>query len=764
MSNNTIDKEISFWQLISKNTIQIPAIQRDYVQDRLYSDLQKTGCNIVGDIAVSLKNQTKLNLHFVYGKIEDRDFIPLDGQQRLTTLFLLHWFLSLGTLCKQGRETLSKFTYETRPSSHDFCLKLVTQNLEYNGQQKISEQITNTKWFFLSWENDPTIKAMLRMLDIIQDKFTGPNQDLFNLLCSENCPVTFHFLELEKFKLEDEIYVKMNSRGKPLTSFENFKASFSVLFNLEQRAKLDNEWLDIFWKLERENAQIDLEQVDSKYLKFIENISLCFWAETRDITKEEKDNFVLLHQHQQIYTPYYLDSISKIMDALTTFEDSQNYFQEFLGCGIDYWQYLRFYAVAQFFLNHGELDTMNLQSYNRWIRVCSNLINNTLIQSPEGFYKAIRSIKELAKNSQNIYSYLLEPQTKISGFLQDQVKEEKLKAELIVNDPTNKWQQEIQKIENHSYFNGQISYILNFSKEDNGYNIVQFVDYSNKLNRLFSPEFQDNHSCLFQRALLTYGDYLPKISNYYTFCNFNNSLSAKLSNWRKVFNDTTRSIFLKNLLDKITTGDIKKDLENIISTFPTNITCWRSLFIKNEGVIEYCINFQIEKTKNPQNPEEYGERIFLARSDVENWRSKAELRSYVFYKTTLEEKVTEFSPFKKTFYWDSGNYEPCAAMDNWIYENNHFALDIRYVEGKFSLLFFERSQNDLPSDVVEKLTALGFTKNIDSKNKDTKNENTKSCTCLIDSLDSTLIKNKIQQLISEITKENKTPLALNTTP
>ena len=69
---------------------------------------------------------------------------------------------------------------------------------------KISKQIADSKWFFLSWKNDPTIKAMLNMLDVIQFKFGEPNDKLFDLLCNENCPVIFHFLPLEQFKLEDE--------------------------------------------------------------------------------------------------------------------------------------------------------------------------------------------------------------------------------------------------------------------------------------------------------------------------------------------------------------------------------------------------------------------------------------------------------------------------------------------------------------------------------------------------------------------------------
>ena len=737
------NKEFSFWNLISEYTIEIPAIQRDYVQDRLYSDLQKADCDIVGDIEKSLRSQTKINLHFVYGKVDNQELIPLDGQQRLTTLFLLHWFLSLGTLSDKKSEILSKFTYETRPSSEDFCRKLVKESIEYNTEQKISEQITNTKWFFLSWKSDPTIKAMLNMLDVIQQKFKKPNEDLFNLLCSDNCPVIFHFLPLEQFKLDDEIYVKMNSRGKPLTDFENFKANFSVLFNQDDKSKLDNEWLDIFWKFEKDNQQINLKEVDRKYLKFIENISLCFWAESKDISKDEKDNFVLFNRYKEIYSSEYLNFLSKIFDALTTYKDTKKYFEDFLTSNPDYWEYLRFYAVAQFFIHCGNVNNTNLETYNKWVRVSRNLINNSLIQAPDEFYKAIRSIKDLAKNIQNIYEYLIVPETKIVGFLKNQVEEEKTKAELILNDNSDKWNEVIEITENHSYFNGQIGFILDYAKTNNVYDIDKFSDYSEKLSKLFSLEFQGNHDCLLQRALLTYGDYLPAISGHYTFCNFENSLRAKMDNWRKVFNDETKSSYLKQLLDNVDVNNIKDGLQKIINNFIEDNTDWKSLLIKNKGIIEYCINYQIDKRNN---------NIYLARSSANAWKRKAELASYVFYKTKLESKESNFSPFQRVWYWDTADGEPCAVVDNWIYRKYYFALDIRYLGCKFSLSFYDRNGHNLPNEVIEKLEDLSFTKNVEKIEdlvKDTEIEITKSCTCLIDNnIDFTKVENKIKELVN----------------
>lgn len=82
------------------------------------------------------ENRPNRDLDFVYGTLqcdEDDDhihFIPLDGQQRLTTLFLLHWFLFQISKNEEAKSIFkakmtssnkSLFAYETRQSSTDFC-------------------------------------------------------------------------------------------------------------------------------------------------------------------------------------------------------------------------------------------------------------------------------------------------------------------------------------------------------------------------------------------------------------------------------------------------------------------------------------------------------------------------------------------------------------------------------------------------------------------------------------------------------------------
>ena len=95
---------------------------------------------------------------------------PLDGQQRLTTLFLLHWYAAKReNIPPSEYEFLKNFSYQTRYSARDFCENLV--DFDPTFCSKLSDEITDAAWFPLDWKKDATIAAMLVMLDDINDKF-----------------------------------------------------------------------------------------------------------------------------------------------------------------------------------------------------------------------------------------------------------------------------------------------------------------------------------------------------------------------------------------------------------------------------------------------------------------------------------------------------------------------------------------------------------------------------------------------------------------
>ena len=219
--------------LLSEYKVEIPIIQRDYAQGRQDSHTKRVRTNLLFAIKEAiLENTPPLDLNFIYGKVENQKFIPVDGQQRLTTLFLIHVYAF-------ANDESSLFHSEETPSTI----------------------ISDSEWFVTSWQFDPTVSSALVMLDAIKETFNDI-ENLSDKLSVAPSPLTFQFLEMENLAMEDSLYIKLNARGKPLSAFENLKAEivrraekikYPLLKEMEQN--FDGLWTDMFWS--RFNSQFD---------------------------------------------------------------------------------------------------------------------------------------------------------------------------------------------------------------------------------------------------------------------------------------------------------------------------------------------------------------------------------------------------------------------------------------------------------------------------------------------------------------------------
>lgn len=174
----------TFWGIIKQYNIVIPPIQRDYVQGRPSREVAEARDVLLSDIKKAVDSSNILNLNFVYGKTVDTLFLPLDGQQRLTTLFLLHWF---ALLCKDENfeesindaiDVLRGFSYQARCTSRDFFERITTASMFLDirsawkdSDGRISDCIADASWFHPSWKYDPTIESVLVVLDRMETVF-----------------------------------------------------------------------------------------------------------------------------------------------------------------------------------------------------------------------------------------------------------------------------------------------------------------------------------------------------------------------------------------------------------------------------------------------------------------------------------------------------------------------------------------------------------------------------------------------------------------
>lgn len=307
VTENKESKPFSFKSFLEQYHVVIPMVQRDYAQGRTTDDVTRVRNRFLDAIKSYLvkseDDNDVMKMDFIYGekelvwstttanKLEKIIVTPLDGQQRLTTLYLLHWYAAKkGAVEASNYEFLNNFTYDIRPSSRDFCSHL----LQYVPDWSLSfhDQLVDQNWFMGEWLNDPTVIGMLVMLDSINDKF-GNIANLWEILTGKKARIVFYFLPLSENGLSDELYIKMNSRGKKLTAFEHFKAEYEDLYEKDSdeartvNHKFDVEWADTFFPYRNQDDIVDNEFM--KYFFYVSHI-LCY----EQGIKKSNDEFELI--------------------------------------------------------------------------------------------------------------------------------------------------------------------------------------------------------------------------------------------------------------------------------------------------------------------------------------------------------------------------------------------------------------------------------------------------------------------------------------
>ncbi|WP_323756355.1 DUF262 domain-containing protein [Roseivirga sp.] len=545
---NYTGRILNFKELMDEYEVQIPIIQRDYAQGR--KSQKEVRDNFLGALHNCLKESSPIKLDFIYGSIIDEKFQPLDGQQRLTTLFLLHWYAATkeGKMSNSDVKTiLNRFTYETRISSREFCQALVHESIsEISPEHKLSESIIDKNWFFLSWTKDPTIDAMLRTINAIHEKFYEID-NLWDKLSSNL--IQFYFVELENMGLTDDLYIKMNARGKLLTPFENFKAGFQKRIDEETweegidvkehfGVKIDNDWTDFFWDHFRKGDTIDDAQT-----RLTSTIAMIMQSVERINSTESRVDLInqLQEEPSQVRPIHFTKrGFDYLLSTFNTYNEKvvlSNYINDrllfpmwrhtpkssFLSMIVyednststiqrdsaTYTQKVLFFAESVFYKKN---DQANRETYEDWMRVVRNIISRAdidkdgsrpdIVRSPQSFDGIINLINELSDGCQSIYQFLAKEPNLKSQYAKDQINEEIVKAKLINHNSSFK--EVIFKAEDNELLRGKISFLfhcIDYDFEPTNFNIALFEAVSGVINKYFDNEKSLNNEI--RRAMLT---------------------------------------------------------------------------------------------------------------------------------------------------------------------------------------------------------------------------------------------------------------------
>jgi Protein of unknown function DUF262 len=484
--------------------VHVPMIQRDYAQGRKSEEGVRN--RFLTALFCALTGGRPLTLDFVYGSVQNLDkqryFVPLDGQQRLTTLFLLYWYIGNRELAGEEKTALQaqlcKFSYATRSTARDFCEKLASVEIVDTTEPGLA--IRNLTWFYSSYQQDPTIQAMLEMLDAIHRKYTEcTTTGLFPALQY----LSFYVLPLDGFGLSDELYIKMNARGKQLTGFENFKADlidwlradsnpyqaeFAEIVALGGRdmafaeaftIKLDTTWTELFWRV----ARVD-NTVDAAYMRFWQRFLLALqYVEPNPL--EEEDALVLAldtGQYNAAYQGFALygallekpgrvQAAARLLDKLSDHYDAigaaieeawggQPNNWHLLASPITQQQRILFLAVLRYL----EEEAFDQQSLRQWLRVIWNISVDPDVRSADAMVAVMRTLEKLAKGAGDIYEFMLSgecaeiAEAEPRPFIKAQLAEERLKARLIRD--SDSWEAALLASEKHPLFQGNIGFLL----------------------------------------------------------------------------------------------------------------------------------------------------------------------------------------------------------------------------------------------------------------------------------------------------------------
>ena len=478
-------------------SFEIPIIQRDYAQGRSDERSQKIRKNFLASLIAAVENypQKNIELDFVYGKRNKNKVYLLDGQQRITTLYLLHWYLAQ-RLQKPSLLKDVALSYRVRQYADEFTQKISDESTQIDFTSSIpSQAICNCTWFFDAWKHDPTVKGMLNTLDtiheLLKDKKISEERYWQPL---EEGAVTFYWLDLEEHQLTDELYLKMNARGKQLSNFENFKASLVKRVadngweeNIKEKDsfsfKMDTIYTDLFWEYRGEENVIDYEVIN-----FFAGMAMIGYAlkENSEAQQKriqelfnnplsvrvedfEKSNFERFTSYLDFYSPVEKISIETELWKYYNPNNKRGFFKEFIKDenkgtekkydGATYPQRVLFYALSELFMEAKDKNNIS----EDFIRVVRNIVENATIDSAQTFVGAIKLMSELLEGVQDIYWYLSKTAIQ-SNFASYQVTQEKQKAERIVANP--EWKDAIWEAEDHPMFKGDIGFLLLETEND----------------------------------------------------------------------------------------------------------------------------------------------------------------------------------------------------------------------------------------------------------------------------------------------------------
>lgn len=245
-----IDEKINF---------TVPSYQRGYRWDKLnVTDLLDDLLEFMQDDS-SGKFYCLQPLVVKNKKIGENQYNVIDGQQRLTTIFIILKYLENLLKEENGIDEIYTLSYETRKDSKDFLQNIASKtrnesdkNMDYFYMYQAYKAIDG--WFKDKIDKKKTTKR--KMLEI----FTNSEDEKH---------IEFIWYEVEKSENDEvKIFARLNSGKIPLTNAELIKALFLNVRNFPKECS-ENEIITKQIEISKEWDEIEYALQDDEFFKFL---------------------------------------------------------------------------------------------------------------------------------------------------------------------------------------------------------------------------------------------------------------------------------------------------------------------------------------------------------------------------------------------------------------------------------------------------------------------------------------------------------------
>jgi uncharacterized protein with ParB-like and HNH nuclease domain len=656
-----------------------------------------------------LKYNFKIGFIYAYHDNEYAGkFFLIDGQQRITTLYLLLFALYRKTDKRNNFNELYfknnklKLDYKVREASHDFLQEFIS----YDGNVENSP-----KYYKKEYEKDISIINIIKnykaIYKFIEEK--DVNDEFIDYV--ENF-IEFNYFDTNISEQGEQLYLYMNSRGEHLSYQELIRAEIikkEKIIPKKEAGALWEDWQNYFWvNRGKDDLNANADKGFEEFLKWATVIHI-FTQDNPNIetlplkdriqTKSEGiQNYIhrasgrLQHQKKLLHN-YQINEIDfsflkKIFDALKyLFEIKTEYVpieEKWLSnnelAAINY-----VYFIPLLYYISEKKDNIELRDIERLAMFLKNITYSTTnAKTPDTtVVNVMQLVKALVQDNQKDITYFINE--KFEGKYKSVLTNfEKFKLEkLSTIDEREKLEEFIWNVSNDIEFSdfteGNISFVFDYLNKPETASDNIDVERMYILKDIFKATFFNfKNDNIFRRALLTFGDYslsdgggsghIDGWKERYTFCI---DLKPDKKEWERLLNHN------KQEQQVVVFGFVKSIEKNYkldfsyIDFFNKCIeehsdTDWKEPFIKYPELLKYS-----EKKRFLWNDDEHN--IILLNKLMAN--------NAVFIQTLLISIIIEKWKFKvlgtRSCYFDFYYDKASNTIENDTKEDGYY-LQIRY--------------------------------------------------------------------------------------